>query len=254
MLAVKSVLGTLLMPLSLISIVLVLGVALLWLAPRRALGRLLVTLAAAGLVLAGLNPLAERLIRPFERAYPALIDASELEDIDYVAVLGGGHLSDPELPITAQLTDTALVRLAEGLRLHRQLPDSRLVVSGWGGNDPNPHAFMMRSAAVALGADPERVLALPEPRDTAEEAAALRELIGDRRFILVTEASHMPRAVALMAGQGLHPIPAPTRHFARLPQTFGPGQLVPQGHALVVSARVAHEALGRLYARIVGLD
>nr|WP_280529606.1 hypothetical protein [Shewanella dokdonensis] len=40
------------------------------------------------------------------------------------------------------------------------------------------HAQQLRDAAVAMGANPNRILELPDARDTIEEALALRQAFG----------------------------------------------------------------------------
>ena len=68
---------------------------------------------------------------------------------------------------------------------------------------------MARTAAdmaEALGV--ERIAMLDTARNTHAEAVAAAELVGDASLILVTSASHMPRAMALFRAQGLDPIPA----------------------------------------------
>lgn len=39
------------------------------------------------------------------------------------------------------------------------------------------------------------------PKDTEEEAAAVKQAIGDAPFLLVTSASHLPRAMIFSAGR-----------------------------------------------------
>ena len=48
----------------------------------------------------------------------------------WIVVLSGDTLSNPALPITARASGATLSRLVEGIRLHRQVPGSRLVLSG----------------------------------------------------------------------------------------------------------------------------
>ncbi|MCK9263422.1 MAG: hypothetical protein M0R18_06365 [Deltaproteobacteria bacterium] len=58
-----------------------------------------------------------------DRRYPRL-------GVQWVVVLAGGHVSNESLPVTSQLLDETLVRLAEGIRIQQNLPGARLLVSG----------------------------------------------------------------------------------------------------------------------------
>ncbi|WP_237251727.1 ElyC/SanA/YdcF family protein [Thioalkalivibrio nitratireducens] len=69
-------------------------------------------------------------------------------------------------------------------------------------------------AAQALGVPAERLAVLDTPTDTAQEAYAVREFLGtEARFVLVTSASYMPRAVRHFERVGLAPIASPTHYL-----------------------------------------
>ena len=69
----------------------------------------------------------------------------------YVVVLGSGYHPRAGLPVTAALDATGVVRLTEGVRLLRQLPDARLVVSGGSVRGWPPIARGYALGAAALG-------------------------------------------------------------------------------------------------------
>jgi hypothetical protein len=46
-------------------------------------------------------------------------------------------------PVTDQISKSSLTRLVEGIRIHKELPGSKLVLSGGGGFDPMPNARIM---------------------------------------------------------------------------------------------------------------
>jgi len=58
-------------------------------------------------------------------------DISKFQSIKWVVVLGGGHYTDPKLPVTDQLSAASIVRLIEGIRLHNKFSNSKLFVVGW---------------------------------------------------------------------------------------------------------------------------
>ena len=41
-----------------------------------------------------------------------------MEDVKWVVVLGGGHASNPEFPANAQIENSSLACLVEGIRIH----------------------------------------------------------------------------------------------------------------------------------------
>ncbi|MEJ2700306.1 MAG: ElyC/SanA/YdcF family protein, partial [Desulfuromonadales bacterium] len=150
------------------------------------------------------------------------------------------------------LSATGLVRLDEGIRLYRQLPAARLVLSGGPVYGSDTMAEGYARAALALGVPASALVKLDTPRDTAEEARAVRKLLGvGRPFLLVTSASHMPRAMRLFQRGGLKPIPAPTRHESLRENRSRFRYLVPSAQQLRKTERAFHEYVGML---AVGFD
>ena len=64
------------------------------------------------------------------------------------------------------------------------------------------------------GVPREQIITLDLPKDTEEEAAAVKQAIGDAPFLLVTSASHLPRAMIFFQQEGLNPLPAPANQLA----------------------------------------
>ena len=130
-----------------------------------------------------------------------------------IVVLGGGHGYDERLPPNSLLSTQALARLAEGIRLQRELPNSRLVLSGYSASGRTPQAEMLKRTALLLGVDPEAIATQPEPGNTTEEAMVYSEKFGvETPVILVTSASHMPRAVGVFQHFNIRVIPSPTHY------------------------------------------
>ncbi len=194
------------------------------------------------------TPFSEMLLSPLESQYPALKEFPK--DIGYVMVLGAGHTTNDKLPMTSQLGRSAMFRLAEGIRIFRQLDDAKLIVSGYSGLDPTPHALMQKKMAVLLGVREEQIIARYAPKDTKEEAADVKKILNKRDFILVTSASHMPRAMAIFNEEGLYPYPAPTYHLAKHASDDFP---IPDAWGLMKSEYAMHEYVGKLWLEIVKL-
>ncbi|MFU8822573.1 MAG: YdcF family protein, partial [Gammaproteobacteria bacterium] len=130
------------------------------------------------------------------------------------------------------------------------LPEARLVVSG-GTRRPDgvPMAAGYRLAAIDLGVDPARIVTLDASHDTADEAYAVRELLAPgARFVLVTSAVHLPRAMHHFRAVGLEPVPAPAEFRAWRGRSKRLGYWVPSPQNLAKSDAAWYEFLGSLIA------
>lgn len=203
-------------PSSLIALLLVGGLALaFW---RRRWGLRLIALGAAGYVIAGFSPLGSWLVIPLEDRF-ARPDLSR--PVDGIIVLGGSidTLVSKARGVTA--LNEAAERLSEGAALARQFPEASLVFTGGTGDilyDSLREAGAAEALFVRLGIAPERVLLERQARNTAENAALTKALIApepDDRWLLVTSAFHMPRAVGAFRAVGMEVIPWPVDYRTR---------------------------------------
>jgi uncharacterized SAM-binding protein YcdF (DUF218 family) len=261
MFLLKKVLSQFFYPLPLALTILVLGLVCLWTTRRQRLGKALVTLGTFILLLASMAFLPTMLSVPLERGYPALLDPAAIAGSTgqavpppkWIVVLGGGHVSDPNLPANSQISDVALARLVEGIRLHRALPGSKLLLSGGGGFDPVPEAEVMGRIAAMLGVRPEDLVLERDSQDTADQAALIAKMLGREKIILVTSASHMTRSMALFKKQGLSPIPAPANFALKQAQGIRLGDFMPGPGNLALLQTALHEYLGLAWAWLRGV-
>jgi uncharacterized SAM-binding protein YcdF (DUF218 family) len=131
----------------------------------------------------------------------------------HIIILGGGHGYDDRLPANSLLSQEALGRLSEGLRLHLKLPNSKLVLSGYSASGRTTQAEILQEAAVLLGVAEKFTVLQKEPGNTFEEAKFYAERFGDiYPLIIVTSAVHMPRAMYLFNAHDLKPVAAPTNY------------------------------------------
>ncbi len=245
---VKKVASEVLGPLSIGLITASVGLIALYVG-RLQIAKPLLTLSFLWIALVSYGPVSDMLVKPLEQKFPALIETPV--EVNYILVLGNGHHSDASLPITTQVSSTALIRLSEGIRHYYRLPDAKLVVSGYSGvNDPNSHAVMQKKAAIALGLEADDILMFDEAQDTVEEAEAMKNLVGTEPFILVTSATHMPRAYKIFTSLGLNPIAAPTDYHA-----VGESEWLhmPRGDSLKGSDKAFHEFYGLTWEWIKSL-
>jgi uncharacterized SAM-binding protein YcdF (DUF218 family) len=262
--ALKKILGTLLQPLPLCLTLSLAGILLLWFSRRQRLGRVLVTIGMLSLAAFSCHAVSNRLLIPLERAYP-IVDPTTLtrqapqyaapddpDAIRWVVVLGGGHASDPKIPLISQLNDSSRTRLVEAVLFHRALPGSRLLLSGGTIQDPVPEAAMMADVARLFGVDESAMVLESLSRDTEDEASLIQSTVGHDRFLLVSSASHLKRAMALFEKRGMRPIAAPSDFQGK--QTPNPTfeDFFPYARSLLKSELAIHELLGLAWARLKG--
>ena len=251
MFALKKLVAPFFFPTALCFELLLVGLILLWFTRKQRAGKLVVTAGAALLLLFGHSVTANGLLRPLEYRHPTLLPrgaaSGPAPKAKWVAVLGGGCLADPKLAPTSQLPPLALARLIEGIRLHRLIPGTKVIVSG---GERSSRA--MCEVALALGVPRANIVRQTKGRDTTHEARAFHELIGSDRFILVTSASHMPRALAMFRKLGMDAVPAPVGHRTGRRSGAPTNWLVPRSGGMQNSERAFYEYIGFAWAWLRG--
>lgn len=138
------------------------------------------------------------LINHLEQRYKVFTDFDKFREKQSVniIVLGGGHTPDPVLPPNAQLSQNALGRLVEGIRICNALPNSQLILSGYSESGHVTQAEELNQTARLLGVDPRKLILQKEPATTCQEAQVYANHFDPGiPLIVVTSASHMPRAM-----------------------------------------------------------
>src|SRR5262245_11006975 len=206
-------------PSSLIAIALVAGVVL----ARRKAGRRLLIGGLAALLICGLSPLSEALIAPLENRF-ARADPARGGPITGIVVLGGAEDSRAHPPHELAGLNEAAERMTEAAALARRFPEARLVLSGGSAallTAQAPEAIAMGRLLEALGVASARITLESRSRDTYENALFTRRLVNPaagERWLLVTTAWHMPRAMGCFrqAGFAVEPWPVDYRTSGRL--------------------------------------
>ena len=241
----KKVIGGMLLPLPFLLFMIGLAICLLWFSRFQKTAKGLLTASWLVLLLLSLQPVADGLLRPIEDRYPTLHTS---EPVKYIVVLGGGYTWNPDWAPSSNLINNSLPRVTEGVRLWLANPGATMIFTGAPART-NPVSTAEAGARVAesLGVPRSRIVTLDTPKDTEEEAAAVAATIGSQPFILVTSASHLPRAMIFFRQQGLNPIPAPANQLAiDSPLNFWE-RMIPSPNWLMHSDRVGYETLGRVW-------
>ena len=239
-------------PLSICFEILLLGLFALWFTRRQKAGKILISIGVIFLAMISYGAVSDIFLGPLESKYLPITDTTSFQDVKWVVVLGGGHISGPKLPITDQLSDASLVRLVEGIRIHKKLLNSKLVLSGGEVFSSTSDADAMAKMAMELGIEKKEIVLESKSKDTKDQALFIRNIIGNNRFVLVTSASHMARSVALFNAKGMKPIPAPVGFQVKNASRMSPMRFFPSGKGIDKMERVVYEYLGIEWARLRG--
>ncbi|HZF69462.1 ElyC/SanA/YdcF family protein [Sulfuricurvum sp.] len=213
---------------------------------RRAKTFLFVSLA--WITLFSYSPFSSLLLLPLESTYQK-IDSSHIS-AHYIHVLGSGHITNLAIPLESEIEPPSLIRDIEGITLYKQNPGMKLIFSGYAKNDPVSNARKNAQLAITLGVNPTDIILLDTPKDTYEEALAVKKIICNDPLILVTSASHMPRANAIFHKVGISTIPAPTDFLVKKEEDLFQ---LPSGGGLIRSERAFHEYFGLIWGRLSGI-
>ncbi len=248
------------MPLPLSLGLMIAGLALLWLKKTPRTTKYMLTAGVLLLLAASNRWVAYSWIHGLEDQFPALQPAT----IQQLAAPRTGPL--PIVVLSAGFSAASTFRTLEGIRLYRWLDASgtarnkinmperaRLIFSGGRTLGKVPEALPMERLAASLGVPQKAIEMETGSDDTYSEARDLKPILKKKPFILVTSASHMPRAMALFRHVGLRPVAAPCNYA--FPNTGGMPiviSIIPDLRSLSASQRAWHERLGRIWEKLRG--
>lgn len=253
---VSKLIDALLLPSNVIGLAAFLGLVLLALRRRKA-GAAILALAAFLLVIVGWSPLGSAALRALETRFP---QPAADGDVTGIVVLGGEidtHVS-AERNIVA-LTDAG-ERLTKAAELALRYPHARILLSGGLADlllaPGKTEAALGRDLLVQIGVPEGRIELEERSRTTCENAveskAVARPQPGDR-WLLVTSAYHMPRAVACFRKARFPIVPYPVDYRTRGFDLRRPSSSIAAG--LAASDLAAHEWIGlAAYSLIEGTD
>jgi uncharacterized SAM-binding protein YcdF (DUF218 family) len=175
---------------------------------------------------------------------PPPLDTHAAKSAQAIVILGGGLLRDtPEYGDT--LSSASLARTRYGVKLAKEFKLPILVTGGqvYGGR---PEAELMAEALANEFGIPAHWIE-KRSRNTAENArfsAALLQADKVHKVILVTDDTHMRRALAQCEAAGLLCYPAPVSISSHASDSWI--QQLPNAVAMQTSAMALHELLGNL--------
>lgn len=167
-------------------------------------------------------------------------------------VLAGGLRAQPRsAQDVGALSGASLRRILAASRLAREVPDSRMLISGGMGRRWK-EADLMGTLAQRLGVAQDRIELERRSRDTLQNAREVARMLRGtpaRPLYLVTSAYHMPRAWMSFRHSGLQvcALPVDFESIAKVSLE----DLVPDAAGLRMMSYALHEYLGIVYYRLV---
>lgn len=221
---------------------------------RRRLGAWLAGISIVTTALVSFLPVGALLLSVLETRFPRWDEAKGAPD--GIVVLGGAINPRHSLAYGAPMVNADAGRMIALAKLARDYPNVRIVFTGGDASlfgNSAPEADFVYPLLDALGVPRARVMLEGKSRNTAENAAFTRELVQPKpgeRWLLVTSAFHMPRAIGCFrkAGFIVEAYPAnwytlPGRQF-EFPRSLSSG--------LRTLDQAVHEWLGLIAYRLTG--
>jgi len=241
-------------PVVILYLLLLTGISLYLLKQKRP-GRIFIVSAGLWFFFITTPFLPKFMIKSLENKYSQISDSSinNLSHSCDIIVLGGGHTDDKNLSPNNQLSLNALSRLVEGIRIHKKIPGSRLILSGYRGRSELPQALVLFRTALTLGIDSTSMAMQSMPSNTRMEAAEYVKIFGtNKTLILVTSAVHMPRAIMLFRNAGTDPIAAPADFMLKYGSQKSDFSWKPSAGYIHMIEVSFHEYFGKIWSQLGG--
>jgi len=201
-------------PSNLLAVISLAGLALL-VSGRHRLGRAIAAVGILGILIVGTTPLSRFSMRLLEDRF-APVQSLDDGSIAGVIVLGGAvGMKHGQVKFT-----DAAARMTAAMELARRLPEARIVFTGGSASlmdEGYTEADVARALFTSVGMREENVLYEDRSRNTRENALFTRDLVEPQpgeRWLLVTSAYHMPRAVGCFEAVGFNVVPYPVDFHA----------------------------------------
>jgi len=187
--------------------------ALLLLTRHARMGRKLILLSIVSLSIFAFSPLGNLLLYPLESRFPAW--SAKTGAPDGIIILGGPIDADVSAAHGRPVIKSAGDRIVAGAALARQYPRARIIFTGGSANlllNDAREADYAAAVFDSLGIDRSRLTIERNARNTSENAKFSKALAMPKpgeRWVLVTSAAHMPRAMGLFRKIGFAVEPYP---------------------------------------------
>jgi len=250
----RELISSIINPVLILYLLLIAGFVLYALKRKRA-GKIFAIIAGLWFFIITTPFLPKYMVKSLESKYHQISDSTikKITGSCDIIVLGGGHSDDKNLSSNNQLSLTAIARLVEGIRIHRMIPGSRLILSGSSGRSELAQALILYRSALILGIDSSSMAMQSKPSNTLQEAQEYVRNFGTKKtLILVTCATHMPRAIYNFRKAGITPVASPTDFILKYGSHKESWEWIPEYRNIAMMEIALHEYVGIIWARMGG--
>ena len=202
----------------------------------------------------GTRPVVEKILEPLESQYsqPSIRELSKGDVRQIIVLTGGGYPVSGEI-LSSAFPHASVYRFLGGLEIRARLGEEcKILFSGSAGR-------LRRDLGTAKTMEDLSLVLVPQittdsetrSGSTAEHSANVKSFVKRERFLLVTSAIHMPRAVRTFKRAGLNPIPYPV-DFLILGGGYGWMDFIPSIENLWKLNVVFREYLALIFYRFLG--
>lgn len=209
--------GFALQPINMAILVLVLGAATMFTRFRNT-GRMVTVAGVLALLVFAHSPLANLMMLPLESRFARGVIPA---DVTGFISLGGGIDDIVSASRHVVELESASDRVVELVVLARRYPNAKIVYSGGVSAlvyEAVSSGSIVGNLLTGLGVEAERLVLEARSRNTVENARYTRELLQPKpgeKWVLITSAFHMPRAMGVFRKEGFDVIPWPVDYRTR---------------------------------------
>lgn len=186
-----------------------------------------------------------------------LTSYEEVDNYEVAIVLGGGVFFDEQYQRTNYGYN--FHRYYDAMRLYKMGKVKKLLVTAGSGTLVNTHikeAEHIRKLWLQFGVPDEDIIVEAQSRNTHENASETKKMLDslgiEGKFLLVTSATHMRRALACFSKEGIEAVPFCTDKKTG-PRRFYPDYLlVPKSAAMGRWNVLLHEWIGCVSYKVAG--
>lgn len=192
--------------------------------------------------------------------YPA-IARSEIKTHDIGIVLTGGLMNEEKAPVENLFLGNHADRFAQALLLYKEKKIQKILITGGDlkliSRPIKSEGKLAAEFLIKCGVNPEDIILEGKSVNTYQNAKFTAELLRrqypDQRYILLSSAVHLPRAIDCFKKQKLAVTAFGTDYMAKKRRLLWV-QLIPSGYALQDAQTLMHEWAGQLTYKIMGYN